>query len=210
MLSYILLSLKGATMAQGKQAKILTTKQEAAVLRHLETTRYPERNRVIFLLSVKAGLRAKEIARLTWAMITDANGEVANEISLPNSASKGKGGGRAIPLNSKLKAALVALYSSSERNPVPHKPVICSERGGRMSAASITVWFHRLYNDLGLVGCSSHSGRRTFITRAARRVVEVGGSLRDIQQMAGHSSLNVTQRYIQGDSDAKRKLVNLI
>jgi integrase len=208
--SYVLLSLKGATMAQGKQAKILTAKQETAVLRHLETTRYPERNRVIFLLSVKAGLRAKEIARLTWAMITDASGEVADEISLPNSASKGKGGGRTIPLNSKLKAALVALYSSSERNPVPHKPVICSERGGRMSAASITVWFHRLYNDLGLVGCSSHSGRRTFITRAARRVVEVGGSLRDIQQMAGHSSLNVTQRYIQGDSDAKRKLVNLI
>jgi integrase len=151
-------------MAQGKQAKILTTKQEAAILRHLETTRYPERNRAMFMLSVKAGLRAKEIARLTWEMITDANGEVADEISLPNSASKGKGGGRTIPLNSKLKAALIALYSSRERNPVSHKPVICSERAGRMSAASITVWFHRLYNDLGLVGCSSHSGRRTFIT----------------------------------------------
>ena len=197
-------------MAQGKQAKILTTKQEAAILRHLETTRYPERNRAMFMLSVKAGMRAKEIASLTWSMVTDANGEVADELALTNAASKGKGGGRTIPLNSKLKAALVALYSSNQRKPAPHKPVICSERGGRMSAASVTVWFHRLYNDLGLVGCSSHSGRRTFITRAARRVVEVGGSLRDIQQMAGHSSLNVTQRYIQGDSDAKRKLVNLI
>jgi integrase len=197
-------------MAQGKQAKILTTKQEAAVLRHLETTRYPERNRAIFLLSVKAGLRAKEIASLTWRMVTDANGEVANEISLPNSASKGKGGGRTIPLNSKLKEALASLYASRERKPVPHKPVICSERGGRMSAGSITVWFHRLYNDLGLVGCSSHSGRRTFITRGARRVVEVGGSLRDIQQLAGHSSLGTTQRYIEGNSEAKRKLVNLL
>jgi site-specific recombinase XerC len=155
--------------------------------------------------------RAKEIASLTWSMVTDANGEVADEISLPNSASKDKGGGRTIPLNSKLKVALVALYSSSEREPVPHKPVICSERGrGRMSAASITVWFHRLYNDLGLVGCSSHSGRRTSITRGARRVVEVGGSLRDIQQLAGHSSLGTTQRYIEGNSEAKRKLVNLI
>jgi integrase len=198
-------------MAQGKQAKILTTKQEAAVLRHLETTRYPERNRAIFLLSMKAGMRAKEIAFLTWGMVTDANGEVGNELALTNAASKGKGGGRTIPLNSKLKEALASLYASRERKPVPHQPVICSERGrGRMSGASVTVWFHRLYNDLGLVGCSSHSGRRTFITRAARRVVEVGGSLRDIQQMAGHSSLNVTQRYIEGDSDAKRKLVNLI
>jgi integrase len=133
-----------------------------------------------------------------------------HEISLPNSASKGKGGGRTIPLNSKLKEALASLYASRERNPVPHKPVIRSERGGRMSAGSITVWFHRLYNDLGLIGCSSHSGRRTFITRGARRVVEVGGSLRDIQQLAGHSSLGTTQRYIEGNNEAKQKLVNLI
>jgi integrase/recombinase XerD len=196
-------------MAQGKQAKILTFKQEAAVLRYIETTRYPERNRVIFMLSVKAGLRAKEIASLTWEMITDASGEVAEEISLPDAASKGKSG-RTIPLNSKLKAALVALYSSRERNPEPHQPVILSERGGRMSAASVTVWFYRLYNDLGLVGCSSHSGRRTFITRSAMKIVEAGGSLRDIQQLAGHSSLGTTQRYIEGNSEAKRKLVNLI
>ena len=198
-------------MAQGKQAKILTTKQEAAVLRHLETTRYPERNRAIFMLSVKAGMRAKEIASLTWSMVTDANGEVADELALTNAASKGKGGGRTIPINEKLKAALIALYNSNQGKPAPHKPVICSERGhGKMSAASVTVYFHRLYNDLGLVGCSSHSGRRTFITRAARRVVEAGGSLRDIQQLAGHANLGTTQRYIEGNSDAKQRLVNLI
>jgi integrase/recombinase XerD len=143
-------------------------------------------------------------------MITDASGEVSEEISLPNSASKGKGGGRTIPLNIKLKAALVALYSSRERNPASHQPVILSERGGRMSAASVTIWFFRLYNNMGLVGCSSHSGRRTFITRAARRIVEAGGSLRDIQQLAGHANLGTTQRYIEGNSEAKRKLVNLI
>jgi integrase/recombinase XerD len=197
-------------MAQGKQAKILTFKQEATILRYMETTRYPERNRAMFVLSVKAGLRAKEIASLSWGMITDASGEVSEEISLPNSASKGKGGGRTIPLNIKLKAALVALYSSRERNPASHQPVILSERGGRMSAASVTIWFFRLYNNMGLVGCSSHSGRRTFITRAARRIVEAGGSLRDIQQLAGHANLGTTQRYIEGNSEAKRKLVNLI
>ena len=198
-------------MAQGKQAKILSPKQESAVLRHLDTTRYPERNRVMFLLSVKAGMRAKEIASLTWSMVTDANGEVADELALTNAASKGKGGGRTIPINEKLKSALIALYNSNRSNSAPHKPVICSERGrGRMSAGSVTVWFHRLYNDLGLVGCSSHSGRRTFITRAARRVIEVGASLRDVQQLCGHSSLGTTQRYIEGNSEAKRKLVNLI
>jgi len=39
---------------------------------------------------------------------------------------------------------------------------------------------------------------------------EVGGSVRDVQQLAGHASLQTTQRYIEGDTDAKRKLVQLI
>jgi len=60
------------------------------------------------------------------------------------------------------------------------------------------------------VGCSSHSGRRTFITRAARKIVEAGGSLRDVQQLAGHASLATTQRYIEGDTDAKRRVVAMI
>jgi integrase/recombinase XerD len=59
-------------------------------------------------------------------------------------------------------------------------------------------------------GCSSHAGRRTFIPRAARTVSQVGGSLRDVQDLAGHTSLAMTQRYIEGDTEAKRKLVALI
>ena len=59
---------------QGKQAKIVSPTQERAIVGYLDTTRYPARDRVMFLLSMKAGLRAKEIASLTWAMVTDAAG----------------------------------------------------------------------------------------------------------------------------------------
>jgi integrase len=68
----------------------------------------------------------------------------------------------------------------------------------------------RLCSALGMQGCSSHRGRRTFITRAARKISEAGGSLRDIQQLAGHASLQTTARYIEGDAEAKRKVVALI
>jgi integrase len=57
---------------------------------YLATTRYPARDRVMFLLSLKAGLRAKEMASLTWAMVTDAAGQVAEVMHVPNRASKGK------------------------------------------------------------------------------------------------------------------------
>ncbi len=59
--------------------------------------------------------------------------------------------------------------------------------GSGLSAASVAVWFHRLYSGIGLAGCSSHSGMRTFITQAARKIVEAGGPLRDVQQLAGHA-----------------------
>ena len=97
-------------MPQGKQAKMLTPKQETAVLTYLQTMCYPIRDRVMFLLSIKAGLRAKEIALLTWGMVTDADGHMGEVLALPNKASKGRRGGRLIPLNHLLWAALVELY----------------------------------------------------------------------------------------------------
>jgi integrase/recombinase XerC len=197
-------------MALGKQAKILTDKQVRAVLAELDTRRYPLRDRVIFLLSLKSGLRAKEVSSITWAMVTDAEGEIADVIALENRASKGKGGGRHIPIHPDLKAALIALHRDRGDKARPDMPVVHSERDRGLSAAAVVVWFHRLYADLGMVGCSSHSGRRSFITRAARKISEVGGSLRDIQALAGHASLGTTARYIEADAEAQRKVVALI
>jgi integrase len=79
-----------------------------------------------------------------------------------------------------------------------------------MCPNSIVCWFKALYNGLGFGGCSSHSGRRTFITETTRRVHEAGGSLRDVQLLAGHRSLLTTQAYIEGSSSARRKLVALL
>jgi integrase/recombinase XerC len=195
---------------QGKQAKIVSPTQERAILGYLDTTRYPHRDRVLFLLSMKAGLRAKEMAALTWAMVTDAAGQIGEAIQLQNRASKGKTGGRTIPLHPDLYTALVALQTWQADMATPERPLLFSERGGGLSPATVRLWFHRLSTSLHMDGCSSHSGRRTFITRAARRVSQVGGSLRDVQELAGHTSLAMTQRYIEGDTEAKRKLIALL
>ena len=48
------------------------------------------------------------------------------------------------------------------------------------------------------------------IAKAARRTSNFGGSLRDVQFLAGHSSLQTTQRYIEGDTQAQVKIVDLI
>ena len=92
----------------------------------------------------------------------------------------------------------------------PHLPIVYSERADGYSANAVAVWFHTRFAEIGIEGASSHSGRRTFITTAAKKIIEAGGSLRDIQELAGHASLATTQRYIQGDSQAKRKVIALL
>jgi integrase len=189
----------------GKQAKTLSTDHIDDLLFFAEHSRHPLRNRLIVLLSVKAGLRAAEIAKLTWDMVLDPSGEVGRTIELRDEIAK-KRGGRAIPLHADLRQTLIEARRLCNRL----GPVVRSQRGGPMTPMGIVVWFSRAYDALGFDGCSSHSGRRTFITRAARMVHRAGGSLRDVQLLAGHRSIQTTQRYIDGDSDAQRRLVSLI
>jgi integrase/recombinase XerD len=156
-------------------------------------------------LSVKAGLRAAEIAKLEWSMVLDANGRIGEALEIRDRIAK-KGAGRTIPIHPELRACLVRLYRAEGT----HGPIIRSARGGAMRPNSIVNWFVTLYRETGLEGCSSHSGRRTFITFAARLTHKAGGSLRDVQLLAGHRSIETTQDYIDGDTHAQRRLVSLI
>ncbi len=195
-------------MGLGRQAKTLTKHQQAAMLMYIETTRHALRNKLIFLLSVRAGLRAKEIASITWGMVTDAQGQIADCITLENTASKGKSGG-VIWLNKELKQIL-SEYRDLCNNVSVSDKIIKTERGKETSAQVIVNMFTIWYTKMGFNGCSSHSGRRTFITNAARKISTVGGSMRDVQMLARHSSLQMTQRYIEADVEAQKKVVQVI
>ena len=189
----------------GRRAKILSSTDVDDLLLFASCTRNPLRNRVLVLLSAKAGLRASEIANLTWDMVVGPTGQIGGVIELRDTAAK-NGRGRVIPIHLDLRAALVAWRKVSMQS----EYVVASKHGGPMTGLSIVIWFNRAFKNIGLKGCSSHSGRRTFVTRAARLVHKAGGSLRDVQLLAGHRSILTTQAYIDGDSDAQRKLVAMI
>ncbi len=199
-------------MTLKRQAKTLNRSNIDRALQHVRLKRNGLRNEVILLLSIRAGLRAKEIAGLRWSMLLNPDGEVGDYIHLTDVASKGRSG-RAIPLNRDLKQALIALHRTYVKFGIPRRAerhIIITERRDHATPQVIVNLFQRWYAELGLLGCSSHSGRRTFITNAARKISTVGGSLRDVQALAGHRSLNTTQRYIEFDSQAQSKVVNII
>ena len=100
-----------------------------------------------------------------------------------------------------LKAALLTLDYIESNGPIGLTPLKALKRYFVAWAAEAFAWPHYTAAELY---------DRTFITNAARKISTVGGSLRDVQSLAGHSSLATTQRYIDGDSEARRRVVELV
>lgn len=174
---------------------------------HVGRGRHSLRDQTIVMLSFKAGLRACEIAGLNWTMVLHAHGKMSDTLNVSGAIAK-NGRSRRLPLHHELKRQLTQLHVAVGK---PRSgPIIQSQRGGHMHPRSIVNWFKAAYDALGYDGCSSHSGRRTFITQSARLICKVGGSLRDVQELAGHSALTTTERYIEGDRDAQRRLVRML
>jgi integrase len=188
--------------APTKHAKTLDDLMLARLIDHVGRSEHSYRDKAMVMLSFKGGLRAQEIAGLQWTDVTDAEGVVRTDFfTIPGDIAK-KGRERNVPMNPMLRDALLLLQM--HRKPLPHDRVIYGILKPEMTAIGVTVWFHRLYEKMGFDGCSSHSGRRTFITRLARRAALHDCSIKDVQNLAGHAYLSTTERYIEPSPNVGR------
>ena len=162
-----------------------------------------ERELAMLLLSIKAGLRAVEIAGLKWTQV-----DFGDSLLLLKTTKGDKP--RNVPMAKDLIEALQA-YRASLTSKREHVFVNRHSRPGQpLTGNAITQWFHHFYNKrLGWTDYSSHSGRRTFATKAARNLGHAGASMKDLQKLMGHEWLSTTQRYIEESEDAQRKIVDL-
>jgi integrase/recombinase XerD len=187
-----------------RQAQTLNEAQFRRVLQYCQTRRHPLRDRTILLVSFNAGLRAKEIAALTVGDVYDAEGAVRSQFVLQGRQSKG-GRARTVYVNQRLQRAL-AEYAGSISLAQAGRPLFESQKGGHFSGNTMCQLFLEIYHACGLKDASSHSGRRTFITRMAAQ----GVGVRVLAALAGHSSIQVTQRYIDVNSDQLAAAVELL
>lgn len=199
-----------------KRAHTLDDQQFSKMMKDLmKTVRRPLVESVVFLLSYKAGLRSQEIAGLEWERhILGVDGKIKHEEFL-TAGSKGRikrevhpvlwlssdigkyGSERTIRMHPLLYHALKELRAAG----LEGKYVIPSgnSRAGqdlKSRAHALTVRINRYYEAMNLPKCTSHSGRRTFITKASRAANFAHCSLVDVQKMAGHRQLATTQDYI--------------
>jgi integrase/recombinase XerD len=187
-----------------RQAQTLNEAQLRRVIHYCRSRRHPIRDETIILVSFYAGLRAKEIAALTVGNIFDEDGAVRTQFILSAQQSKG-GQTRTVYLNQRLRKALRE-YGDYIRLADPQHPLFASQKGGHFSANTMCQLFLDIYKAIGLKDASSHSGRRTYITRLANK----GVGVRLLAALAGHSHISTTQRYIDVNSDQPSEAVELL
>jgi integrase/recombinase XerD len=186
-----------------KQARTITEKQLKAVMAYCSTRRPAARDSTIIATSFYAGLRAKEIAALKLTDVLIADNTVRNEFVLAAAQTEGEKI-RRVFVSNKLKRELEAYLKYLK--PSPRCGVLFqSQKDRAFSANTMCQLFLNIYKACGIDGASSHSGRRSLLTNLAAR----GVGVRALAEIAGHSSISMTQRYLDVNDEQMRAAVEL-
>jgi integrase/recombinase XerD len=186
------------------QAATLSDAQMKRALRFCSTRKYVTRDTTILMFSLHTGLRAKELAALRIGDVYDRDGAVRSQFVLTAEQTKGART-RTVFVNKSLTAQL-QLYAQWRNSTDSTAPLFRSQKGTHFSANTMCQLFLNIYKQCGLTDASSHSGRRTFITRLANK----GVGVRVLAALAGHSSITTTQRYIDVNDAQLANAVELL
>ena len=187
------------------QAKTLT---KAELKRLLDVTnscsRYPQRDTTMLLFTHWCGLRVGEVAALRFDDVLNEQGVVRDEMTIDAARTKSKRA-RKIFLPKQMRRQL-RTYISSVSKPLQRDFLFFTQKSACFSANTATQHLRRLYVRAGISGATSHSGRRTWLTTLSQK----GVSVFVLADMAGHKSIQTTQRYVSVNDEMKRNAAELI
>jgi integrase/recombinase XerD len=191
-------------MAREGKAKVLNEQEFKRLLLAAKDSPHAVRNIAIIYCSFGLGLRAKEIASLTIGDVSDKSYRLLDEICLTRAMTKGEKQRHAYLTNSKTRKALQDHLDTIADQPLG-KPLFRTVRKSRFTPNVLQKWFCELYQKAGITGASSHSGRRTFITR----LIEQGADIKAVSRLAGHASIMTTAIYVEDNPERLRRLADL-
>ena len=188
-----------------KQAKVLTDTELKKVIAYIDAfDRHAERNKAIILLTHYCGMRVSEVASLLVSDVVSVDNNINDVIYLKANQTKGSKS-RRVFVSKKAKTALKR-YLQSDLSVIQQSYLFQTQKSKRFNTNALTTLIKRLYERVGIVGASSHSGRRTFITKLATSGVNV----RVIAEAVGHSKISITNRYIEINDDLIGNAVELV
>ncbi len=162
------------------QAKILTSED---ITRLFTDGLLGHRDRCLFGICLYTGCRISEALSLSWSDVGDSM------LTIRKGNTKGKIATRQIDIHPRL-AALIATY----RAECTGDRLFPGRYGrGQLTRVAADGVLRQACDRCGIVGVSTHSFRRTALTRMSN----AGVPLRVIQQISGHKTLSELQKYLE-------------
>jgi integrase/recombinase XerD len=191
-------------MAKEGQAVTLNDEEHQAFLAYLDTTRHALRDKAIYLLTYRAGMRIGTVAQLTLNDIIDTSTKLKKVVILRKSITKGKKTVSAYLSHPELREALEA-YIVDRRNNI-RDILFYSQKGGAFTPNTLSRLMFNHYKKAGFEGSSSHQGRRAF----ASNCLKAGMDIVALSKVMSHSSINTTMAYIHHDESELLGLIEKV
>ena len=192
-----------------KGVRPLSQSEVDKVIQTFSGNRHAVRDKNLFILGTKTGLRISELLSLTIADVWQY-GQPVDVLSLRKQVVKGKKEARAIPLNKDAKNAireLIEWLSTQVVELTSDMPLFVSQKGGRITRMQAHRILNKAFEKAGLTGkLASHSMRKTFGTR----IYQVTKDIMTTKELLGHANVNTTQKYIGVGMDTLREAVEAI
>lgn len=190
---------------EGK-AKVLNDNEFKRLLKIVSTGSHSLRNTALLYVSFGLGLRVKEMAFLKVKDVLDENDCLFEEINLMGEMTKGEKQHHVYLTHPKIRKALIDYLEERRQdrrqNMTLYSPLFRTQKGNKFSPNSLQQVFASFYKQAGIIGASSHSGRRTFATR----LIEKGVDIKAVSRLMGHSSISMTSQYVE-DNPIRLKLI---
>jgi len=186
-------------------AKILSEKEQKRIFKTIEVGTHKDRNRLIFSFGLFAGLRSCELSNLKVSDVIDDANKVKEVIYLKRQQVKGNKA-NSIYVSERLKKEILR-YIAVETNKLSNRDdyLFKTQKRTQFTTGGIQLLIKTVSENAGVFDVTSHSLRRTFITELSNKMI----SARVIQKLARHSSLAITQLYIETNDEQLLKAVNL-
>jgi site-specific recombinase XerD len=177
--------------------RAFTREEEARILQSVRG-KYAARNKALFTLMMKTGLRVSEALSLRIRQVV-SDGAIVDEVEIPRAHMKGKKAGRHIMLNPAAKTAVHEWLNTLERIEGSFQPgyyLFKSRVGTNLPMSRQWAWkvlkgAFAIADVRGPTGC--YSTRKSFAEPA---FVELGRDLHHLQAVMGHSSISSTIKYL--------------
>jgi len=188
-------------MAHEGQAAIITEEEHKKMLSFLANGRHSSRNKAIYLLGFRAGLRVGSIAGLTLKDVLSEDGSIKTRVVARRAIMKGSKTSTFYFNHPELVEALKVWIAERPRSKVEN--LFVSQKGVAFAPNVLSHTILKWFTKAGLEDKSSHSLRRTMATN----VIKSGADIVALKTLLNHSNIQTTQRYVSHNDE---HLMNIV